>query len=197
MKDSRQGLVQRITNETRIMVDFTIDGEGRSEVRSGVPFLDHMLALFTVHGLFDLKIEAEGDLEVDAHHTVEDTGICLGGAFARAIGDRKGIRRYGHAVIPMDEACASVTLDLSNRPYLVYDVPALTDRVGDFETELVPEFLRAFCQHGGVTLHAHGLYGDNTHHILEAIFKAWGRALDKATQYDERRSGIPSSKGTL
>lgn len=197
MANLRQGLVERITSETKIMADLIIDGEGLSEVRSGVPFLDHMLSLFSVHGLFDLKIHAEGDLDVDAHHTVEDIGICLGGALDKALGDRKGIRRYGHAVIPMDEACASVTLDLSNRPYLVYEVPALSARVGEFETELVPEFLRAFCQHGGVTLHAHGLYGSNTHHILEAVFKAWGRALDNATRTDERRRGIPSSKGTL
>jgi len=197
MAGRRQGTVERITSETKIMADLTVDGEGKAELRTGVPFLDHMLSLFSVHGFFDLKLQAEGDLDVDAHHTVEDIGICLGGALAKALGDRKGIRRYGHAVVPMDEACAAVTLDLSNRPFLVYSVPTLPARVGRFETELVPEFFRAFCQHGGATVHVQGLYGNNTHHILEAIFKALGRALDEATRFDERRSGIPSSKGTL
>lgn len=197
MTSLRQATVERITNETKIMADLTVDGDGRAEMRTGVPFLDHMLSLFSVHGFFDLKLQAEGDLEIDAHHTVEDIGICLGGALSRALGDRKGIRRYGHAVVPMDEACAAVTLDLSNRPYLVYRVPPLASRVGQFETELVPEFFRAFSQHGGVTLHIEGLYGSNTHHILEAVFKAWGRALDRATRFDERRTGIPSSKGAL
>jgi imidazoleglycerol-phosphate dehydratase len=197
MTSLRQATVERITNETKIMADLTVDGDGRAEMRTGVPFLDHMLSLFSVHGFFDLKLQAEGDLEIDAHHTVEDIGICLGGALSKALGERKGIRRYGHAVVPMDEACAAVTLDLSNRPFLVYRVPSLAARVGQFETELVPEFFRAFSQHGGVTLHVEGLYGSNTHHILEAVFKAWGRALDQATRFDERRTGIPSSKGAL
>jgi imidazoleglycerol-phosphate dehydratase len=197
MTSLRQATVERITNETKIMADLTVDGDGKAEMRTGVPFLDHMLSLFSVHGFFDLKLQAEGDLEIDAHHTVEDIGICLGGALSKALGERKGIRRYGHAVVPMDEACAAVTLDLSNRPFLVYRVPSLAARVGQFETELVPEFFRAFSQHGGVTLHVEGLYGSNTHHILEAVFKAWGRALDQATRFDERRTGIPSSKGTL
>jgi imidazoleglycerol-phosphate dehydratase len=156
-----------------------------------------MLTLFSVHGLFDLSLQAKGDLDVDAHHTVEDIGICLGKALSLSLGDRAGIRRYGHAVVPMDEACASVTLDLSQRPFLVYQTPPLSSMVGRFETELVPEFFRAFCEHGGVTLHIRVLCGSNTHHILEAIFKAWGRALDEGTQIDERRSGIPSSKGAL
>lgn len=156
-----------------------------------------MLTLFATHGFFGLDVEATGDLEVDAHHTVEDLGICLGGALSKALGERKGIRRYGHAVVPMDEARATVTMDLSNRPFLVYNVPHLSSRVGQFETELIPEFLRAFCQHGGITLHIQVPYGNNTHHILEAIFKALGRALDEATTLDERRQGIPSSKGSL
>ncbi len=193
----RTGRIDRQTKETDIHLELTIDGQGQADLQTGVPFLDHMLTLFAVHGFFDLKLKAQGDLEVDAHHTVEDIGICLGKALSEALGDRRGIRRYGHAVVPMDEACASVVLDLSNRPYLVYQVPPLTSEVGQFETELVPEFFRAFALHGGVTLHLQVHYGINTHHILEALFKAWGRALDQATSLDERRSGIPSSKGVI
>lgn len=195
--DLRQGFVERNTKETRISLDLCLDGQGTAQLRTGVPFLDHMLTLFAVHGFFDLKIEAVGDLEIDAHHTVEDIGICLGDALAKALGDRSGIRRYGHAVVPMDEACAEVVLDLSNRPYLVYELPPVAARVGQFETELAPEFFRAFCNHGGVTLHIRVPYGSNTHHIIEAVFKACGRALDEATRLDDRRSGIPSSKGAL
>ncbi|MCE5241825.1 MAG: imidazoleglycerol-phosphate dehydratase HisB [Desulfobacteraceae bacterium] len=193
----RKGMVDRKTRETDIQVSISLDGQGIYDIATGVPFLDHMLTLFAVHGLFDLSIRAAGDLEVDAHHTVEDVGICLGQALAQALGDRKGIRRYGHASIPMDEACATVVLDLSNRPYMVYNAPPLESRVGRFETELVPEFLRAVCQHGGITLHVRVDYGSNTHHMLEAAFKAFGRALDEATRLDERRSGVPSSKGAL
>lgn len=191
------GHVSRKTRETEIEVEFSIAGTGRAELQTGVPFLDHMLTLFAVHGFFDLRIAARGDLEIDAHHTVEDIGICMGQALSAALSDRSGIRRYGHAVVPMDEACAAVVLDLSNRPYLVYDVPDLAARVGQFETELVPEFFRAFSNHGGITLHVKAFYGSNTHHILEAVFKAWGRAMDEATSRDERRTGIPSSKGAL
>lgn len=194
---ARQGRVERKTKETDIQIEFAIDGQGTVELSTGVPFLDHMLTLFGVHGLFDLRLQAVGDLEIDAHHTVEDIGICLGDALYMALGDRKGIRRYGHAVVPMDEACAMVTLDLSNRPFLVFQVPHLSERVGRFETELLPEFFRAFSQHGGITLHIQVPYGCNTHHIIEAVFKALGRALDDATRIDERRGGIPSSKGSL
>ena len=193
----RKGQIDRKTKETNIHLELLLDGQGLVEVYSGVPFLDHMLTLFAVHGFFDLKLHAEGDLEVDAHHTVEDIGICLGKCLSEALGDRQGIRRYGQAVVPMDEACASVVLDLSNRPFLVYQSPPLIPEIGQFETELVPEFFRAFCQNGGVTLHIQGLYGSNTHHIVEAIFKAWGRALDQATRRDERRAGVPSSKGII
>lgn len=178
-------------------MEFSLDGQGTAEVRTGLPFLDHMLTLFTVHGFFDVKIQATGDLEVDGHHTVEDLGICLGKALHAALGHREGIARYGYAVVPMDEACAWVALDLSNRPFLVYQTPPLQSRVGTFETELISEFFRAFCHHGGVTLHIHAIYGSNTHHILEAVFKAWGRALDAATRLEERRRGVPSSKGSL
>ncbi len=196
-EETRIGRVERITRETSIKVQIGLDGRGNTDIETGVPFLDHMLNLFAVHGFFDLQIKATGDLEIDAHHTVEDLGICLGDALHKALGDRKGIRRYGSAIVPMDEARASVVLDLSNRPYLVYQVPPLSGRVGNFETELVPEFFRAFCQYGGVTLHLDVPCGTNTHHILEAIFKAWGRALDQATSLDPRRQGVPSSKGLL
>jgi imidazoleglycerol-phosphate dehydratase len=191
------GRVVRRTKETDIEVDFLVNGTGKADLKTGVPFLDHMLTLFAVHGFFDLRIAASGDLEVDAHHTVEDIGICMGQALAGALSDRSGIRRYGQSAVPMDETCASVILDLSNRPYLVYRVPGMAERVGEFDTELVPEFFRAFCTHGGVTLHIDVPYGSNTHHIIEAIFKAWGRALDEATRRDERRAGVPSSKGAL
>jgi imidazoleglycerol-phosphate dehydratase len=193
----RKGRVDRSTKETQIQLELNLDGRGEVELNTGVAFLDHMLTLFSVHGFFDLNLQAKGDLEVDAHHTVEDIGICLGDALSMALGDRKGINRYGQALVPMDEACAQVVLDLSNRPYLVYQVPPLASLVGTFETELVPEFFRAFCLRGGVTLHIHALYGSNTHHIIEAIFKACGRALDEATRLNERRSGVPSSKGAL
>lgn len=195
--EARTGQIDRKTNETHIRVDLNLDGEGRASLRTGVPFLDHMLTLLAVHGFFDLAVEARGDLEIDAHHTVEDIGISFGEAFAAAVGDRKSICRYGEASVPMDEACARVVLDLSNRPFLVYEAPAMASRVGAFETELMPEFLRAFSQRGGITLHVHVLYGSNTHHMIEAVFKALGRALDLATRFDPRRTGVPSSKGVL
>jgi len=197
MAVQRIGTVARSTKETQISAEIALDGTGRAELDTGVPFLDHMLTLFDVHGLFDLKIKATGDLEVDAHHTVEDIGICLGLALSKALGERKAIVRYGHFVVPMDEALASVSLDLSNRPFLVYDTPPMADRTGEFETQLAPEFFRAFCQNGGLTLHIRVLYGANTHHMLEATFKAFARALSMAISLDPRRSGIPSSKGAL
>lgn len=193
----RTAHIERSTKETQIVLDFAIDGDGTAEVVSGVPFLDHMLTLLTVHGLFFLKLRCAGDVEVDAHHSVEDIGICLGTALKEALGARESIRRYGHAVVPMDEACARVAMDLSNRPYLIFDVPPLPPKVGEFDTELAMEFFHALAQHGGITLHIHVPYGKNAHHILEAIFKAVGRALDEATLIDERRQGVPSSKGAL
>lgn len=197
MAIKRIGALERTTKETQISAEILLDGSGRAELNTGVPFLDHMLTLFAVHGLFDLKIKATGDLEVDAHHTVEDIGICLGAALSKALGDRTGITRYGHFTVPMDEALAMVSLDLSNRPFLVYDTPPMADRTGEFETDLAPEFFRAFCQNGGVTLHVRVLYGSNAHHMLEAAFKAFARALSMAIAFDPRRSGIPSSKGAL
>jgi imidazoleglycerol-phosphate dehydratase len=197
MAVKRIGAVSRSTKETQISAEITLDGTGRAELNTGVPFLDHMLTLFAVHGLFDLKIQATGDLKVDAHHTVEDIGICLGLALSKALGERKSIVRYGHFTVPMDEALASVSLDLSNRPFLVYDTPPMADRTGEFETQLAPEFFRAVCLNGGLTLHIRVLYGENTHHMLEAAFKAFARALSIAVSLDPRRSGIPSSKGAL
>ena len=197
MAVQRIGTVARSTKETQISAEIALDGTGRAELNTGVPFLDHMLTLFAVHGLFDLKIQATGDLKVDAHHTVEDIGICLGLALSKALGERKSIVRYGHFTVPMDEALASVSLDLSNRPFLVYDTPPMADRTGEFETQLAPEFFRAVCLNGGLTLHIRVLYGENTHHMLEAAFKAFARALSIAVSLDPRRSGIPSSKGAL
>ncbi|HIJ75955.1 MAG TPA: imidazoleglycerol-phosphate dehydratase HisB [Deltaproteobacteria bacterium] len=197
MAVQRIGAVARSTKETQISAEIALDGTGSAELNTGVPFLDHMLTLFAVHGLFDLKIKATGDLKVDAHHTVEDIGICLGLALSKALGERKAIVRYGHFTVPMDEALASVSLDLSNRPFMVYDSPPMADRTGEFETQLAPEFFRAFCRNGGLTLHIRVLYGTNTHHMLEATFKAFARALSMAVSLDPRRSGIPSSKGAL
>ncbi|SHF88234.1 imidazoleglycerol-phosphate dehydratase [Desulfacinum infernum DSM 9756] len=193
----RSAFIERKTKETAISIQLGIDGRGTAEVSTGIAFFDHMLSLFAVHGFFDLTVRARGDLDVDGHHTVEDVGICLGQAFSRALGDRAGIRRYGQASVPMDEALARAVVDLSNRPYLVLKTPALVERVGAFETELLPEFFRAFCVHAGATLHLHVPYGENSHHMLEAAFKAWGRALDQACSLDPRRSGVPSSKGVL
>ncbi|MEJ5364908.1 MAG: imidazoleglycerol-phosphate dehydratase HisB [Desulfosoma sp.] len=194
---ARRAAVERKTRETAVAVQIVLDGTGTAEVDTGLPFFDHMLTLWAVHGLFDLGVRAEGDLAVDGHHTVEDVGITLGQALSKALGDRKGIRRYGTAFVPMDEALAQVSLDLSNRPYLVWRLPALTERVGSFQTELAPEFFRALCQHGGITAHILVPHGSNSHHILEAVFKAFGRALDEAVRLEPRRSAVPSSKGVL
>ncbi len=195
--ESRRATVERKTRETAVAVQLVLDGTGTAEVDTGLPFFDHMLTLWAVHGFFDLTVRAQGDLEVDGHHTVEDVGITLGQALSEALGDRRGIRRYGTAFVPMDEAMAQVSLDLSNRPYLVWRLPGLAERVGSFETELAPEFFRAVCQHGGITAHILVPYGDNSHHILEAVFKAFGRALDEAVRQDPRRRAVPSSKGVL
>lgn len=188
--------VARKTNETDIALELDIDGSGQVAVDSGIPFLDHMLHLFAVHGFFDLTLKARGDLEIDDHHTVEDIGICLGQAFRQALQERPGFQRYGFARVPMDEAVAQVTVDLSNRPFLVckVDFPPGGSR---FDPQLLPEFWRAVAQYGGMTLHIEVPYGDNTHHIIEAIFKAAGKALDQASAPDPRRRGVPSTKGML
>lgn len=193
----RKERIKRRTTETEIEVEFTIDGRGNYAVDTSIPFFDHMLSLFSRHGLFDLTVRARGDTEVDFHHTVEDVGICLGEALDKALGEKKGIRRYGHATIPMMEALASVSLDLSGRPYLVYNASLSGEKVGDFDIELVEEFLRAFASAGKMDLHVNLLYGSNNHHSVEAIFKALGRALDEATSIDERIEGVLSTKGRL
>lgn len=193
----RQHRISRDTAETKINLDFLIDGEGNADINSGVGFLDHMLVLFSGHGLFDLNVYCDGDVEVDDHHTTEDIGIALGQAFDKAIGDKKGITRYATVSIPMDEALATVHLDISGRPHLVYNVEGLKDKVGTFDTELVQEFFQGFVNHARVTLHINVEYGTNTHHMIEAAFKAFARALDKASSLNPRVKGIPSTKGLL
>ncbi|HDM74986.1 MAG TPA: imidazoleglycerol-phosphate dehydratase HisB [Deltaproteobacteria bacterium] len=194
----REASIVRSTKETSIEVKLAIDGSGEGSIETQVPFLNHMLNLFATHGNFDLTINASGDTYIDDHHTVEDVGICLGKAFSEALGDKSGINRYGSQIVPMDEALARVVIDISNRPFLVYRTVKIKDRIGTFETELVPEFFRAFVNNSGITLHVIGEYGDNSHHVIEAIFKAWGRAMDEATRVDPRLQGkVKSSKGVL
>lgn len=193
----RSAVIERITKETQIKLSLEIDGKGESQISTSVPFLDHMLDLFARHGLFNLKVEAHGDIDIDFHHTVEDIGIVLGTAFKEALGDKKGIRRYGQATVPMDEALASVITDLSGRPYLVYNVRLPKVKIGDFDVELVREFFQGFVNHCGANLHVNVMYGDNVHHIVEACFKAAARALDQATQFDPRIEGVMSTKGKL
>ena len=193
----KQSKIQRKTKETEISLTLKLDGTGKNDISTGVPFMDHMLTLFAVHGFFDLTVNASGDTEVDDHHTVEDLGICLGQAFKEALGDGSGIRRYGHFALPMDETLVRVTLDISNRPYLHYGVTIPDQKVGNFDTALAQEFLRAFNLHGGITLHVELAHGENSHHILEAIFKALAKALDIACTAEPRATGVLSSKGTL
>ena len=195
---SREAIIERTTSETRIRTCLKVDGSGTSSVRTGVPFFDHMLTLFAKHGLFDLEIEAQGDIEVDFHHTVEDTGITLGMALTQALGEKKGIRRYGHAYVPMDEALVRVVVDLSGRPYLAYNPPPRVEAIGgNFSFQLVEEFLRAVAVQGGMNLHVDILAGRDAHHMAEGVFKALARALDAATQVDPRVTGVPSTKGVL
>ena len=193
----RTAEIDRSTSETRIHLKLAIDGTGLSAIRTTVPFLDHMLHLFARHGLFDLTVEAQGDIDIDFHHTVEDIGIVLGEAFRQALGDKKGIVRYGTARIPMDETLADVTVDLSGRPYLVYNVDLPKVKVGEFDAELAREFFQAFANNCGCNLHLNLLYGENVHHIIEACFKGFGRALDSATRQDSRLQGVMSTKGVL
>lgn len=193
----RTAEIERITSETKITLKLAIDGSGMVAIRTTVPFLDHMLHLFARHGLFDLTVEAHGDIDIDFHHTVEDIGIVLGEAFRQALGDKKGIVRYGTARIPMDETLADVSVDLSGRPYLVYNVALPKVKVGDFDAELAKEFFQAFANTCGCNLHLNLLYGDNVHHIIEACFKGFGRALDAATRQDTRLNGVMSTKGVL
>jgi len=188
---------KRETKETQIDISLDIDGGAKPQISTGIPFFDHMLILFSMHGFFDLFIKAAGDLEVDYHHTVEDVGIVLGNVFNQALGDRKQITRYGYAVTPMDDALASVAIDLSNRPYLVYKVPEMINTQGGFTIALAKEFFRAFSVKCGMNLHINVYYGENEHHIIESVFKSFGRALHQACRIEDRVKGVRSSKGIL
>lgn len=194
---NRTADINRKTKETDISLSINLDGSAKDQINTGIGFMDHMLDLFTRHGLFDLSVRAEGDLKVDAHHTVEDIGIVLGQAIKEALGDKKSIKRYGTTFVPMDEALAMVSLDLGGRPFLVFDAQFTSDKVGEMETELVEEFFRAVAFNACMNLHIKVLYGSNNHHIVEAIFKAFGRALDEATGTDDRIQGVMSTKGSL
>ncbi len=194
---ARSASLERTTGETQIKLSLSLDGEGRSDIRTGIPFFDHMLTLLSRHGLLDLEIAAKGDIEVDYHHTVEDVGITLGQALSKALGDKTGIRRYGHAYVPMDEALARVVVDCSGRPFLAYEAPRGVEAIGLFPFQLVEEFLRAVAVNAGLTLHVWILAGRDAHHMAEAVFKALGRALDIAVSHDDRVKGIPSTKGVL
>lgn len=193
----RSYTAKRTTKETKITLTLNLDGKGQSDVRTGIGFFDHMLQGFAKHGLFDLQVEAEGDLQVDAHHTVEDVGIVLGTAIREALGDKTGIRRYGSFLLPMDETLMLCAIDLSGRPYFVYDVATSVDKLGEMDVELAKEFFYAISYSAGMNLHIRMLSGENNHHILEAMFKAFGKALDMATQVDERIEGVLSTKGTI
>lgn len=194
----RTAEVVRDTSETQIRVAINLDGTGQQKLNTGVPFLDHMLDQIARHGLIDLDIEAKGDLHIDAHHTVEDVGITLGQAFSRAIGDKKGIRRYGHSYVPLDEALSRVVIDFSGRPGLEFHVPFKRSMIGSFDVDLTHEFFQGFVNHANVTLHIDNLRGENAHHQCETVFKAFGRALRMAAELDARAAGtIPSTKGSL
>jgi imidazoleglycerol-phosphate dehydratase len=193
----RKGEINRETSETRISLSLDLDGQGVSDISTGVGFLDHMLELFARHGFFDLQVRCKGDLEVDAHHTVEDVGICLGLAVREALGSAKGIRRYGWAILPMDEALASVAIDLGGRPYLAVSLPTLDGDIGGFAMELLPEFFQAFTNNAGANLHIRVDSGRNRHHMAEAIFKGFSKALDQAVTLDPRVEGVLSTKGRL
>ena len=195
---TRTAQVQRDTLETQITVELDLDGSGKNSLDTGVPFLEHMLEQIARHGLLDVSIQAKGDLHIDAHHTVEDIGITLGQAFTQALGDRKGIRRYGHAYVPLDEALSRVVIDFSGRPGLEYHVSFARARIGDFDVDLLHEFFQGFVNHANVTLHIDCLRGDNAHHIAETVFKAFGRAIRMAAEPDPRMAGMmPSTKGSL
>jgi imidazoleglycerol-phosphate dehydratase len=193
----REATVKRKTGETDIELLLVVDGSGKADLDTGVPFLEHMLTLFARHGLFDLQVKARGDLEVDGHHTVEDLGLCLGEALQQALRDKAGIKRYGSALLPMDDALVLTAVDLSGRPYLSLDFPLTAARIGSFDLELVEEFLRAFSSKGAFNLHVRRLAGENNHHLVEALFKGLARALAEACSLDPRGGGIPSTKGVL
>ena len=193
----RTAEVERQTRETQVKVALKVDGTGHGEIATGVPFLDHMLESFARHGFFDLKVEAHGDLHIDEHHTVEDVGIVLGRAFQQALGDRSGIRRFGEATVPLDEALCTAVVDISGRSYLSYEVPVAQERVGNFPTELVQDFMKAFSDEAGLNLHLHLRAGRNPHHVIETVFKSFARAMDQASSLEPRVSGVLSTKGTL
>ena len=193
----RKGIIQRKTAETEISVSIELDGKGNGKVDTSVPFLDHMLNLFARHGLFDLEILGKGDTDVDDHHLVEDMGICVGQAVRKALGERKGISRYGSAVVPMDESLCDVAMDLSGRPYLVWRAELGEQKIGEFDPALLREFFKSFSDHSGITLHINLRYGTNNHHMAESIFKAFARALREATETDQRIDGVLSTKGSL
>ncbi len=193
----RTATIERKTRETDIQLSFEIDGTGQYEIETGVPFFDHMLESFAKHGLFDLRVRARGDLEVDLHHTVEDVGIVLGQAIREALGNAEGIKRYGFFVLPMGESRADIAVDVSNRPFLVYRVELDNTRVGTFDTSLVEDFVQALAQHAGLDLHVQLVYGKSPHHAVEAIFKGLARALREALSFDPRGGGLPSVKGAL
>ena len=197
MEDRRIGTVSRKTKETDIFIKLNLDGDGTTEISTGIGFFDHMLNGFARHGLFDLKLCVDGDLEVDTHHTIEDTGIVLGQAIRQAVGDKKGIRRFGDCMLPMDETLMLCALDLSGRPYLKFYMPLTVPKVGDFDTEMVHEFFYAVSYGAEMNLHLKMLDGENNHHIIEAAFKAFAKALDKAVQYDDRIQEVLSTKGSL
>jgi imidazoleglycerol-phosphate dehydratase len=193
----RSAEVHRNTLETQVRVKLNLDGSGTAQLATGIGFLDHMLDQIARHGMVDLEIEAKGDLHIDAHHTVEDVGITLGQAFAKAIGDKKGVRRYGHAYVPLDEALSRVVVDLSGRPGLVFEVPFVRATIGEFDVDLVREFFQGLVNHAAMTVHIDTLRGDNAHHQAETVFKAFGRALRMAVEADPRATGVPSTKGSL
>jgi len=194
---SRSARIERATNETSVVVELELDGTGQTSVSTGVPFFDHMLDALGRHSLIDLSVEAEGDLEVDAHHTVEDTGICIGQALATALGDRAGIRRFGSAAVPLDEALVLAAVDISGRGSLTYEVDVPIEIIGTFDTTLAREFVSALACNAGITVHLHDVAGENSHHIIEAAFKALARALREAVELDPRVTGVPSTKGVL
>ncbi len=194
----RKGSINRKTKETSIKVEVNLDGTGKSNIKTGIGFLDHMMEQISKHSLIDINLEAKGDLHIDLHHTTEDSGIAFGEALKEALGDKKGIKRYASATIPMDETLSRVSLDLSNRPYLVWKVKLAVEKLGEMDTELFKEWFHAFSQSAGITLHVENLYGDNSHHIIESCYKGLARALREAVQVDPRAEGIiPSTKGTI
>lgn len=197
MAEKRITQVQRKTNETDIIISLNLDGSGKQNISTGIGFFDHMLSGFTRHGFFDLDLDVKGDLEVDCHHTIEDTGIVLGNAIREALGDKKGIKRFGSMILPMDETLVLCAIDLSGRPYFAFDAEFTTNRVGDMDTEMVREFFYAISYSAGMNLHMKVLSGTNNHHIIEALFKAFGKALDDASSYDPRVTDILSTKGSL